>query len=93
MTGSLTLLWFFHFDITEKPPAATLGISDEKIGDEKNEDAFGLAEKRSVLSYQQPILATKLVRMHLGPPPNPVLLLGELQACPMCRLGRNTFTF
>ncbi|KAM9322940.1 tripartite motif-containing protein 16-like [Pholidichthys leucotaenia] len=45
------------FDITEKPLAATVVNSDEKP---LVETAFGLAQKGSVLSYQQPILPTKL---------------------------------
>ncbi|XP_044188127.1 uncharacterized protein LOC122967508 [Thunnus albacares] len=67
------------FDITEKPLAATMSISDEKT---LVETAFGLAQKENVLLYQQPILPTKSVKMHQDPPPNPPLPLGEYRLAP-----------
>lgn len=63
-----------NFDVTEKSLAASMVISDEKT---LVEIAFGLAQNGSVLSYQQPILPTKSVKMHQDPPPDPLLPLGE----------------
>ncbi|CAM4733060.1 unnamed protein product [Leuciscus chuanchicus] len=67
------------FSIREKPLAATMGISDEKT---LVETAFGLAQRGSVLSYQQPVLPTKLVNMHQDPPPYPPLPIGEYRLAP-----------
>lgn len=67
------------FNITEKPPAATMGISDEKT---LVEAAFGLAQKGSVLSYQQPIFPSKSFKMYQDSPPYPPLPLGEYRLAP-----------
>ncbi|CAM4713093.1 unnamed protein product [Leuciscus chuanchicus] len=67
------------FSIREKPLAATMGISDEKT---LVETVFGLAKRGSVLSYQQPVLPTKLVKMHQDPPPYPPLPIGEYRLAP-----------
>uniref|UniRef100_A0A8C4NPZ3 YqaJ viral recombinase domain-containing protein n=1 Tax=Dicentrarchus labrax TaxID=13489 RepID=A0A8C4NPZ3_DICLA len=67
------------FSISEKPLAATMGISDEKT---LVETAFGLAQRGSVLSYQQPVLSTKSVKMHQDPPPYPPLPIGEYRLAP-----------
>ncbi|XP_039670274.1 uncharacterized protein LOC120567383 [Perca fluviatilis] len=67
------------FSIREKPLAATMGISDEKT---LVETAFGLAQRGSVLSYQQPVLPTKSVKMHQDPPPYPPLPIGEYKLAP-----------
>ncbi|KAF4103617.1 hypothetical protein G5714_016500 [Onychostoma macrolepis] len=46
------------------------------------ETAFGLAQKGSVLSYQQPIMPTKSVNMHQDCPSYPRLPLGEYRLDP-----------
>lgn len=65
---------FKDFAITEKPLVATMGICEEKT---LVETAFGLAQKGSVLSYQQPILPTRSVNLHQDCPPFPPLPLGQ----------------
>lgn len=67
------------FDISDKPLVATMAISDEKT---LTETAFGLAQKGSVLSYQQPILPSRSVKMHQDPPPYPLLPLVESRLAP-----------
>ncbi|KAJ8367437.1 hypothetical protein AAFF_G00317850 [Aldrovandia affinis] len=67
------------FDVTEKPLIASMGISDEKT---LVQTALGLAQKGSVLSYQQPILPTKSVSMHQDAPPYLPLPLGEYRLAP-----------
>ncbi|XP_031429123.2 uncharacterized protein LOC116221807 [Clupea harengus] len=58
------------FAIEERPLIATMSISAEKS---LVETSFGLAQKGSVLSYQQPILPTKLIKIHMDAPPFPKL--------------------
>lgn len=67
------------FDISDKPLVATMATSDEKT---LTETAFGLAQKGSVLSYQQPILPSRSVKMHQDPPPYPLLPLVESRLAP-----------
>lgn len=54
-------------DVTDWPLAATMSISDEHT---LVETALGLAQKVSVLSYQQSLLPIKSVRIHKDPPSN-----------------------
>ncbi|XP_016314932.1 uncharacterized protein LOC107667722 [Sinocyclocheilus anshuiensis] len=70
---------FKDFAITEKPLVATMGICEEKT---LVETAFGLAQKGSVLSYQQPIMPTKSVNMHQDYPCYQPLPLGEYRLDP-----------
>ncbi|KAK7117089.1 hypothetical protein R3I94_022593 [Phoxinus phoxinus] len=67
------------FCIGEKPLAATMGISDEKT---LVETALGLAQRGSELSYQQPVMPTKSVKMHQDHPPYPPLPVGEYRLAP-----------
>lgn len=66
-------------NITEKPLAATMGIGDDKT---LVETAFGLTQKGSVLSYQQPIFPSKSFKTHRDSPPYPLLPLGEYRPAP-----------
>lgn len=58
------------FDVMEKPLAATMGITVEKT---LVETAFELAQKGSVLSYQQPVVPSKLITIHKDAPPYPAM--------------------
>lgn len=52
------------FELEERPLIATMVISDEKT---LVETSLGLAQKGSLLSYQQPILPTKVINIHAPP--------------------------
>lgn len=67
------------FEATEKPIIASMGISEEKT---LVETAFGLAQKGSVLSYQQPIPPSRSLQIHQNPPPNPLLPLVDYRLAP-----------
>ncbi|XP_030271599.1 uncharacterized protein LOC115580976 [Sparus aurata] len=58
------------FDVLEKPLAATMGITVEKT---LVETVFGLAQKGSVLSYQQPVVPSKIITIHKAVPPYPAM--------------------
>ena len=53
------------FDDMEKPLAATMGITVEKT---LVETVFG-----SVLSYQQPVVPSKIITIHKAEPPYPAM--------------------
>ena len=67
------------FAIEERPLIATMAISPEKT---LVETSFGLAQKGSVLSYQQPILPTKVITIHMDAPPFPKLPIDDYQLPP-----------
>lgn len=67
------------FAIEERPLIATMAISAEKT---LVETSFSLAQKGSVLSYQQPILPTKVVTIHMDAPPFPKLPIDNSQLPP-----------
>lgn len=67
------------FEIKERPLIATMAISDEKT---LVETSLGLAQKGSVLSYQQPILPTKVINIYMDAPPFPQVPLDDYRLAP-----------
>ena len=63
----------------ERPLIATMDISDEKT---LVETSLGLAQKGSLLSYQQPILPTKVINIHMDAPPFPQLPIDDDRLAP-----------
>ncbi|CAB1351236.1 unnamed protein product, partial [Coregonus sp. 'balchen'] len=60
------------FHMLDKPLVTTMVMTVDRP---LVESAFGLVQKGSVLSYQQPKLATKHIKVHKDAPPNPSLPL------------------
>lgn len=67
------------FSTLEKPVVANMGISDEKT---LVETVFGLAQKGSILSYQQPISQSKYINIHIDPSPYPAMPLVDYSLSP-----------
>lgn len=67
------------FELSEKPLVTTMGITSEKT---MVETAFGLAQRGSVLSYQQPLMPTRVITLHEDAPAYPALPLEDYRLAP-----------
>lgn len=66
----------------DRPVVTTMGMRSNK---ETAESAFGAVEKRSVFSYQQPLMGTRNLMLHQDAPPYPLIPLeGYCLAPTMC---------
>ncbi|XP_048017727.1 uncharacterized protein LOC125249466 [Megalobrama amblycephala] len=64
---------YAEFTLEDKPLVTTMNMSPEKP---LVESAFGMVQEGSILSFQQPVLTSRYIKLHDAPPSPPLPLEG-----------------